>query len=91
VSASNVESLERAIEHGIMVQPFVESVSVHIHREGLRRKKNEYDYQSLTGEMLDVSVTIKIEDVRVKGRVRYIEDIKYPLMYIEDIESPDAR
>jgi hypothetical protein len=87
VSASNVESLERAIEHGVMVQPFVESVSVHIHRESLRRKKNEYDYQSLTGDMLDVSVVIKIEDVRVKGRLRYVEEIKYPLMYVERIES----
>ncbi len=86
VSASNVESLERAIEHGIMVQPFVESVSVHIRRESLRRKRNEYDYQSLTGDMLDVSVSIKIEDVRVKGRMRYIEEIKYPLMYVDGIE-----
>lgn len=87
VSASNAESLERAIEMGVMVQPFVESVSVRIRRESLRQKRNEYDYQSLTGEMLDATVTIKVEDVRVVGRMRYIEEIKYPLMYVERIET----
>lgn len=85
VSSSNVESLERAIEEGVKVQPFVESVSVKIGREMLRHKKNEYDYQSLTGDMFDVTVTINIEGTRVTGRLRYPEDIKYPLMYVESI------
>jgi hypothetical protein len=49
VSAANVDSLERAIEEGVKVQPFVESVEVHIRRDRLRMKRNEYDYQSLTG------------------------------------------
>ena len=87
VSASNAESLERAIENGVMVQPFVESVSVRIRRESLRKKRNEYDYQSLTGEMVDATVAIRIEDVRAIGRMRYIEEIKYPLMYVERIEQ----
>ncbi len=86
VSSSSVESLERAIEEGVKVQPFVESVSVRILRESLRCKRNEYDYQSLTGDMLDVSVSIRIEGIRVLGRMRYIDEIKYPLMYIEGIE-----
>lgn len=89
VSVSNAESLERAIEEGVKVQPFVESVEVHIRRESLRRKRNEYDYQSLTGEMLDVTVTIRIEEVRVTARMRYLEDIKYPLMYIEEIREAE--
>lgn len=86
VSASSVESLERAIEEGVKVQPFVEDVKVRIRRERLRRKRNVYDYQSLTGDMLDITVTIRIEDVRVVGEMRYLEDIRYPLMYISSIE-----
>lgn len=86
VSISNVDSLEKAIEEGVKVQPFVEEVKVLIRRESLRRKRNEYDYQSLTGEMLDVTVTIRIGEVRVVGRMRYIEEIKYPLMYVQKIE-----
>jgi len=85
VSASNADSLERAIEEGVKVQPFVEKVRVHIRRESIRQKRNEYDYQSLTGEMLDVSVSIVIENIRVVGRMQYIEEIKYPLMYVEEI------
>jgi len=87
VSASNVDGLERAIEEGVRVQPFVDDVSVRIGRDRLRRKRNEYDYQSLTGEMLDVTVRIKLEGAVAVGRMRYIEDISYPLMYVESIEE----
>jgi hypothetical protein len=89
VSASNVESLERAIEEGIKVQPFVESVEVTIRKDRLKRKRNEYDYQSLTGEMLDVKVTIHIGGVRAVGEMRYLEDIHYPLMFVSSIEGLD--
>lgn len=87
VSAANVDSLERAIEEGVKVQPFVESVEVHIRRDRLRMKRNEYDYQSLTGEMLDVRVTIRVGKVRALGEMRYLEDIRYPLMFIQSIEG----
>ncbi len=89
ISYSNVESLERAIEEGVKVQPFVESVKVRVRRERLKRKRNEYDYQSLTGDMLDVTVTILIGKVRAIGEMRYIDDIRYPLMYISSIEEID--
>jgi len=89
VSASNAESLERAIEEGVKVQPFVECVEVHVRRDRLRMKRNEYDYQSLTGEMLDVKVVIRIGKVRAVGEMRYLEDIRYPLMYVSSIEELD--
>ena len=37
--------------------------------------------------MLDVTVTIKIEGVRVTSRMRYIDEVRYPLMYVEKIEE----
>lgn len=89
VSAANVESLERAIEEGVKVQPFVESVDVHIRRDRLRMKRNEYDYQSLTGELLDVTVAIRIGKVRAVGEMRYLDDIHYPLMFVRSIEEID--
>jgi hypothetical protein len=85
VSASNVDSLERAIEEGVKVQPFVEEVTVKIDRKSLRKKRNEFDYQSLTGPMMDVRVTIRIDEIRVFAQVRYIEELKYPLMFVERI------
>ena len=87
ISASNIISLEKAIEDGIKVQPFVENASVHIRRDRLRQKRNEYDYQSLTGDMLEVDVEIKIEKAKVKAIMRYLDDIKYPLMFIESISD----
>ena len=87
ISASNAESLERAIEEGVKVQPFVEDVKVSVDRSRLREKKNEYDYQSLTAEMLDVLVKIKIKNIRVTSRMRYIKDVRYPLMYVEEISE----
>ncbi len=88
VSISNIESLEKAIEEGVRVQPYVEDVKVRIDRTCLKKKRNEYDYQSLTGQMLDVTVVIKIDMVRVTAQMKYLEDIKYPLMFIRSIEEP---
>lgn len=85
ISSSNVDSLERAIEDGVRVQPFVEDVSVKIDRKSLRKKLNEYDYQTLSGQMLEVCVTIKIDEVRVVAEMKYIEELNYPLMFIKEI------
>jgi len=85
LSASNVEGLERAIEDGVRVQPFVKDVHVHITREALRRKKDEFDYQTLTGPMLEVQLTICIDDVTVVSEMRFIEELNYPLMYVRSV------
>lgn len=87
VSSSNVRSLEKAIEEGVKVQPFVDDVEVRIDRKSLRKKRNEFDYQSLTGAMLDVRVGIRIEEVFVLARMRYVEELNYPLMFVEKISE----
>lgn len=87
VDLSSVDILERSIERGVLVQPYVESVSVRIDRAYFRSKKDEYDYVSLTGNMLDVSLTICIDDVRVKAEMRYVKELNYPLMFISGIEN----
>ncbi len=87
IASSNVESLERAIEEGVLVQPFVDDVRVKIDRDALREKKNQYDYQSLSGPMLDVRLSMRVEGVVVKASMKFIEELKYPLMFIESIEE----
>jgi dihydroneopterin aldolase len=82
VSAMNAESLERAIEEGVKVQPFVHDVQVHIDRSHLRQKRDQFDYQTLTGNMLQVRLTIQIEKVRVVTELRYLENLNYPLMFV---------
>jgi hypothetical protein len=82
----NVNTLERAIEAGSKVQPFVEDVKVKIDRSRLKNKRGKYDYVSLTGEMLNVKLTVRYKDVRVKASMRLIKDINYPLMFVESVE-----
>jgi len=89
VAFSNVNSLEKAIEEGVMVQPFVQDVKVTIDRDQLREKTNEFDYQTLTGNMISVELTICLEDVIVVTSMRYIKELNYPLMYIKEIKEID--
>lgn len=87
VDQNSVETLEAAMEKGILVQPYVEDVKVRIDRSVFGNKRDEYSYVSLTGEMLDVILKISIENVRVTAEMRYDPVLKYPLMYISDVEE----
>jgi hypothetical protein len=89
VDMSNVEILERSMERGAMVQPFVEDVKVRIDRSSFRDKKDEYGYQSLTGNMLDVSLTITIGNDKVVAEMRYIKELHYPLMFVKEVTGTD--
>ena len=89
VDLSSVDILERSIEQGVLVQPYVEDVKVTIDRSHFRPKSDEYGYMSLTGNMLDVKLTICIEGVRVTAEMRYFKELNYPLMYISD--SSDSK
>jgi len=82
----NVSALERAIEAGCKVQPFVESVKVKIDRSRLKRKRGQYDYVSLTGDMLDVALVVRYKGTEVRASMRMIDEMNYPLMYIESVE-----
>jgi hypothetical protein len=87
LSAENVGTLEKAIEAGSRVQPFVEEVRVRIDRSKLKKKRGQYDYVSLTGEMLDVTLVVRYKSVKVKASMRLIKEMNYPLMFIEEIEN----
>ena len=87
VDLSSVDILERSIEQGVRVQPYVEDVQVTIDRSHFRPKSDEYGYMSLTGNMLDVKLTIRIENTRVTAEMRYSKELNYPLMYISNTEE----
>src|SRR4030042_1125199 len=81
LSAENVETLERAIEAGRKVQPFVESVRVRIDRSQLKKKRGQYDYISLTGDMLDVTISVRYKTARVRATMRRAKKKKHHLMF----------
>jgi hypothetical protein len=80
VSKKTKKSLEIAMSESLKNQPFIEDVSVSI--IGIIE---DGKYVSLTGEMLDVSLTVKTEENRALLRLKYIKELDYPLMYVEKI------
>lgn len=82
---NNVRELESAIRGCILVQPYVEDASVRIEGD-FGDKGDQYSYASLTGDMIDASVTVRVGKSRVTARMRYDEELGYPLMYVERVE-----
>ncbi len=37
--------------------------------------------------MLDVRLVIRIENIRVVAEMRYDKDLRYPLMYISEVQD----
>jgi hypothetical protein len=86
VSGNSAAALEHAIEESMALQPCIEEVKVRIDFGDNSGLKNEYDYVSLTGEMLDVKVVSNYNGKKAVTRMRYVEELKYPLMYIESVD-----
>jgi dihydroneopterin aldolase len=86
VNLNSVESLENAIEEAMSVQPCVSTVEVEIDRKKLEEISNEFEYVSLSGEMLDVKVITVCSDKQALIRLKFISELNYPLMYVEDVD-----
>ncbi|MBE2900344.1 dihydroneopterin aldolase [Methanothermobacter thermautotrophicus] len=84
VSLRTADGLESAISESIKLQPAIRDAEVHIDRDMIRKTVGEFGYVSLTGEMLSVRLTVECGSERIRVRMEYIEELKYPLMYIED-------
>lgn len=87
ISKDNVEVLEKSIAEGAKVQPFVKDARVTIDRTRLREKSTEYDYLTLTGDMLDVTLTVQYRDVEVVCEMKHITEMDYPLMFVKEVIS----
>lgn len=83
-----LRALERVIEYAAKTQPYREEVRVRIKDEKVKgEKRDEYDYELLKGRHLDVSVVIRYGGFRVWGRMKYVKELDYTLMYVEKVES----
>lgn len=85
VSPTSARSLEKSMEESLELQPCIKKVNVHIDLEKLKEINTEFDYVSLGGDMLDVKILSEFNGFQALIRMRFIEDLKYPLMYIEDL------
>lgn len=87
VNRHSKESLEKAMEESLSLQPAIEKVEVKIRFDKLEESMTEFDYTSLNGDMLDVKIYTKVDDVTAVIRIEFIEELNYPLMYVEKIED----
>lgn len=84
LNLTNVDSMEKSISESAKVQPFVEDAIVKIDKDLISKKQGVYKYITLAGEMLDVSIKIKYGTATVTAKLRYVPEMDYPLMYIEE-------
>ncbi len=83
-----INSLEKGIEAAISCQPYVKSVKIILDRHKiLGNKSTEFDYDEITGKMIQAEIIIEYESVSLKAKVKWIEEMEYPLMFIEKIRD----
>ena len=87
VNKNTKEGLEKAMEDSLSLQPAIENVEVEIRFDKLEESMTEFDYTSLTGDMLDVKIYTKVDDVLAVIRIEFIEELNDPLMYVEKIDD----
>lgn len=85
VNKTTKKSLETSMEDSLRLQPAIEDVDVDIRFDKLEESMTEFDYTSLAGDMLDVKIYTKVDNVKATIRIEFIEELNYPLMYVEEI------
>ena len=87
VNLDSAPNLERSIKMAMELQPCIEEVEIEINRKMLDEAKSEFNYVSLSGEMIKVRVISIYEGKKAVLMMEYIDELKYPLMYVKDIDE----
>ena len=83
-----IESIERGIEAAISCQPYVKSVKINLNRTEITgEKENQYDYDEITGRIIQAQLVLNYNDIEIIAKVEWVEKLQYPLMYIEKIRK----
>ena len=87
VNLESVDNLENSIKVAMELQPCIDEVEVKINRKLLEESKSEFDYVSLSGEMMNIKVISNYGEKKAVLMMEYIDELKYPLMYVKDIDK----
>lgn len=81
-----INSIEKGIEASISCQPYVKSVKIFLDKDRIiGDKETEFAYDDISGKIINAEINLEYESVKVKAKIKWIEDLNYPLMYIEKI------
>ena len=83
-----IGSIEKGIEAAISCQPYVESVRIILNKDKIfGNKSTPFNYDEITGKIIRAELILKYEDIEVHAKVDWIEELQYPLMFIEKISK----
>ncbi|MFX1419072.1 MAG: dihydroneopterin aldolase family protein [Promethearchaeota archaeon] len=83
-----IESIERGVESAISCQPYVKSVKISLDRDKISgEKESEFDYDEITGKIIQAEINIEYESILIVAKVKWVEALDFPLMFIEKIHQ----
>ncbi|MFX1393060.1 MAG: dihydroneopterin aldolase family protein [Promethearchaeota archaeon] len=83
-----INSIEEGIEAAISCQPYVKSININLDREKIVGDKNsEFDYDEITGKIIRAELILEYKSINIIAKIDWIEDLQYPLMFIEKIHE----
>jgi len=83
----SLEKLEKAIQEAALLQPYKKSVKVKLNIPSNLSENGTYNYRSLEGQDFDVTIISEYGRYKATSRMKYIQELKYVLMYVEKIEK----
>lgn len=87
--------ISQGIKASILCQPFVSRVEIEIFPNGCDKniigKQHAYDYTVISGRNMIAEVEVHYHEWCVVGRVEWIEDLAYPLMYVKNIQKIESQ
>jgi hypothetical protein len=78
ISQKSASSVEAAIEKAVILQPFVEEITVHLNRDLMT--ENVFGYSELSGLMFEVEIITRVGFAYCRARLG--PSTGYPLMEI---------
>ena len=82
-----IESIENGIEAAISCQPYVKSIKIILDRNKITKNKStQFDYEEISGRIIRAELVLKYEAIEVIAKIDWIENLQYPLMFIEKIK-----
>jgi hypothetical protein len=78
ISRNSASSVEAAIEKAVILQPFVEEITVHLNRSLMT--ENLFGYSELSGLMFEVEIVTRVGFTYCRARL--LPESGYPLMKI---------
>jgi hypothetical protein len=86
ISRKSAASVESAIEQAVILQPFVEEITVRLDRNLMT--ENKFGYSELTGLMFEVDIVTRVGFIYCRARLAPHDG--YPLMQIMECNEIPA-